>query len=72
MKSRSEKYRVFISRIAAVIGLFFLCGTESCWETRNEMVSFALFFAGIILVAIVLIDAEADELTDSENQIVTD
>jgi len=47
-----EKYRIFLSRIAAVIGLFFLCSTQSYWETKNETLTFFLFFIGMILVAI--------------------
>jgi len=52
MASKSEKYRIFLSRIAAAISLFFLCATQSYWETNNETLSFSLFFVGIILVAI--------------------
>ncbi|MCK4825579.1 isoprenylcysteine carboxylmethyltransferase family protein [bacterium] len=52
MKLKFEKYRIFLSRIAAVIGLFFLCSTQSYWETKNETLTFSLFFIGMILVAI--------------------
>lgn len=52
MHSRSEKYRIILSRIAAIAILFFLFTTESVWETRNEKVTFFLFLAGMILVGI--------------------
>ncbi len=52
MKFKVEKYRIFLSRIAATIGLFFLCSTNSYWEIKNETVTFFLFFIGIILVGI--------------------
>lgn len=52
MHSRSEKYRIILSRIAAIAILFFLLTTESVWETRNEKVTFFLFLAGMILVGI--------------------
>ena len=52
MELKSEKHRIVLSRIAAVICLFFFCSTQSCWETKNEMLSTFLFFIGTILVAI--------------------
>ena len=52
MTSTFEKYRIILSRFAAVLVLFFLFTTQSCWETRNEALTFFLFFAGMILVAI--------------------
>jgi len=39
MKSKSEKYRIVLSRIAAAIGLFFLCSTQNYWETKNETIT---------------------------------
>ncbi len=47
-----EKYRIVLSRIAGVIGLFFVFATRSQWEAKSETVTFFLFLAGIILVAI--------------------
>lgn len=41
-----------LTRIAAAIVLFFLVTTQSYWETRNEAVTFSLFFIGMILVAV--------------------
>ncbi len=52
MRSKFEKYRIFISRITAIIALFFLCSTQSYWKTNNEMFSYYLFCTGIILVGI--------------------
>lgn len=52
MKSNYEIYRTLLSRIAAFICLFFFFTTQSCWESKNEYISFSLFLAGIILVAI--------------------
>lgn len=52
MKSTFEKYRIILSRLAAVLVLFFLFTTQSSWETRNEALTFFLFFIGMILVAI--------------------
>jgi len=52
MKSKFEKYRIVLSRIAVVIALFFFFSTQSYWETKNEKITFILFFIGIILVAI--------------------
>ena len=52
MKSIVEKYRIFLSRIAAVICLFFLFRTKSYWESKDELVTSFLFLSGIILVAV--------------------
>lgn len=52
MKIKIEKLRMPLSRIAATAGLFFICGTNSYWETKNEIISFLLFFLGVILVAV--------------------
>ena len=52
MRSKSEKYRLLLSRIAVAISVFFLCITQSYWETKNAKVTFALFLIGTILVAI--------------------
>ena len=52
MNSIFEKYRMVLSRIAAALVLFFLFTTQSYWETRNEALTVALFFMGMILVAI--------------------
>lgn len=52
MNSKVEKYRMMLSRMAAVMILFFLISTKSYWETRNEIITFSLFFIGMIFVAI--------------------
>jgi len=52
MKIKIEKLRIPLSRIAAIVGLFFICSTNSYWETANELISFVLFFLGVILVAV--------------------
>lgn len=45
-----EKYRILVSRVSAIIALFFICTTESYWEIANDQVSFSLFCAGMIFV----------------------
>ena len=52
MHSKFEKYRIILSRIAAVVVLFFLFTTQSLWETKSELMALFLFFAGMILVGI--------------------
>lgn len=52
MRLKIEKSRILLSRIAAAAVLFFLCSTESYWETENEMISFLLFFLGMLLVTV--------------------
>ena len=52
MHSLSERYRMLLSRAAAGIVLFFLVTTRSRWEASNEVITFCLFFAGMILVAV--------------------
>lgn len=52
MHSITEKYRMLMSRIAAVIFLFFLFTTKSHWEAQNEAVTFILFLAGMVFVGI--------------------
>ncbi len=52
MHSLTEKYRMVISRVAAVIVLFLLFTTKSHWEAQNEAVTFLLFMLGMVLVGI--------------------
>lgn len=52
MRLGFEKYRIFLSRIAAAFVLFFICTTKSYWEELNKPITFSLFCIGIILVAI--------------------
>lgn len=52
MNSKFEKYRMILSRIAAIIVLFFIFSTQSYWEAANELVSCFLFLIGMILVGI--------------------
>lgn len=52
MHSKHEKYRFILSRIAALVVLFFLFTTQSLWETKSEVLTFSLFFIGVILVGI--------------------
>jgi protein-S-isoprenylcysteine O-methyltransferase Ste14 len=53
MKSKSEKYRIVLSRIAAAVSLFFICTTRSSWEVNNnENITSSLFFIGVFLVGI--------------------
>lgn len=52
MKRTFEKVRILITRIAAITIFLFICVSTSYWEEANEVVSFALFLIGIILVAI--------------------
>jgi protein-S-isoprenylcysteine O-methyltransferase Ste14 len=50
--STFERYRIILSRLAAIAVIFFLCTTQSVWKTKNEAITFSLFFVGIILVGI--------------------
>ena len=52
MRSKFETYRIILSRLAAVMVLFFLFTTRSAWETRTEALGILLFFIGIVLVGI--------------------
>lgn len=52
MRSRLEKLRIPLSRIAALLGVLVICSANSYWETRDEVVSFLLFAVGVTLVAI--------------------
>ena len=52
MKSKSEKYRILLSRIAAVAAFFLLCASKSYWETKNEKMAIVLSFIGTVLVGI--------------------
>lgn len=52
MHTLIEHLRIPVSRIAAAVGLFFLCSTTSYWDKQNSMVAFVLFLIGMILVAI--------------------
>ncbi|WP_155303298.1 methyltransferase family protein [Desulfosarcina widdelii] len=52
MHSKSERYRIILSRIAAAAVLFFIFTTKSVWETKNETITFFLFLMGMILVGI--------------------
>ena len=52
MKFKIEKLRIPLSRISAGLLLYFLFTTKSYWETKNETISFFLFFWGVILVAV--------------------
>ena len=52
MHSKFERYRIILSRIVAITILFLLLTTQSMWETKNETITFALFFTGMILVGI--------------------
>lgn len=55
MKIKTEKYRIAVSRVAAAVGLFFLCSTQSYWKAKNETVTFFLFFIGVFLVAVAVL-----------------
>jgi protein-S-isoprenylcysteine O-methyltransferase Ste14 len=52
MKSKSEKFRLPVSRAATLISLVFLCTTRSRWETNHEAVTTILFFLATILVGV--------------------
>ncbi|WP_022665009.1 methyltransferase family protein [Desulfospira joergensenii] len=47
-----EKHRIMISRMVAVMVLFFICECKSHWENENEIFTFILFVTGIVLVGI--------------------
>lgn len=52
MKLASEQLRIPLSRIAAIVGLFVICSTNSYWDTTNELISSVYFCLGVILVAV--------------------
>ena len=52
MNFRVEHYRIILSRLAAVVVLFFLVTTQSRWVELNKVITFLLFFTGITLVGI--------------------
>ena len=52
MRTRYEKLRIPVSRLASAVAIFFLVFSTSRWEARSEMVATALFFIGMVLVSI--------------------
>ena len=52
MKSKIEKYRIGLSRLAAAIFFFLICTVGSYWETENMYISLSLFSIGILFVGI--------------------
>jgi protein-S-isoprenylcysteine O-methyltransferase Ste14 len=52
MHSKFERYRIILSRFAAVVVLFFIFTAQSAWEIKNEKITFFLFLIGMILVGI--------------------
>ena len=51
MKTKFEKYRMLISRLAATVVMVFLLCTQSKFEGKDEMLASVLFLVGIVLVA---------------------
>jgi len=47
-----KTYRIFLTRVMAGIAVFFLCTSQSYFEEKNDMITFFMFFMGLILVAI--------------------
>jgi protein-S-isoprenylcysteine O-methyltransferase Ste14 len=52
MHSITEKYRILVSRITAVIVLFFLFTTKSHWEAQYDAATLILFLVGMVFVGI--------------------
>ena len=52
MTKKFEKYRIGLSRLVAAVSLFFICTTQSYWDLKNEYITTALCFSGIVLVAV--------------------
>ena len=52
MKTRYEKLRIPLSRLASAAAVIFLVFSTSRWETRSMLVEIALFSLGMFLVAI--------------------
>ena len=52
MKTRYEKLRIPLSRLASAVAVFFLVFSTSRWEGKSPMVTNALFSLGMFLVAI--------------------
>lgn len=51
-KSRLEKYRILLTRIAAAIAFFLYVASANYWESRNMAIPLCLFSLGIVLVGI--------------------
>ena len=52
MRTRYEKLRIPVSRLASAVAVFFLLFSTNRWETGNEGVATGLFTLGMFLVAI--------------------
>ena len=52
MRTRYEKLRIPVSRLASAAAVFFLVFSTSRWEDKSEMVTTGLFSLGMLLVAI--------------------
>ncbi len=52
MKTRYEKLRIPVSRLASAVAVFFLIFSTSRWEDRSLLATTALFTFGMFLIAI--------------------
>lgn len=52
MRTRYERMRIPVSRLASAVAVIFLIFSTSRWETRSEGMTLALFTLGMLLVAI--------------------
>lgn len=52
MRTRYERMRIPVSRLASTVAVIFLIFSTSRWETRSEGMTLALFTLGMLLVAI--------------------
>jgi len=51
-KTRLERHRILLTRVAAAIALFLYVTSENHWESRNKAIPICLFSLGIVLVGI--------------------
>ena len=52
MHSTTERLRIILSRLAAVIVAFFLFTSQSHWQTHDDWIAILLFCTGIVLATI--------------------
>jgi len=51
-KTRLERHRILLTRVAAAVALFLYVTAENYWESRNKVIPLCLFSLGIVLVGI--------------------
>jgi protein-S-isoprenylcysteine O-methyltransferase Ste14 len=51
-KTKFERARIPLTRIAGGLGLLVICLTKSVWETKSELIAVLLFCIGAVLAAV--------------------